>query len=396
MTAINQDFSLKGWLGKSAIEDIGPNIEGVEVWGPKTVQAFRKQLLAWYDQEKRDLPWRKEKDPYAIWVSEIMLQQTQVNTVIPYYHKFMRQFPHVQALSQASDDDLLKVWQGLGYYSRVKNMRQAAQQVMEEYGGKFPKTQAELKKLKGIGPYTSGAIASIAFNEAVPAIDGNAMRVFSRLFAINADISKARNQRIFKAVIAYVLDPKRPGDFNQALMDLGSSYELPKQPSDPESPIRNFNLSYLTNTSQNYPVKQSKIKTKTISLNALLVRNERGQFLIRKRPSKGLLANLWTVPLFEQTTQDKPSYENLVEETQGIYHFHPIVMKTPIGHVKHVFSHRIWEIDLYFAELSWAKTELTEVEKTDWLYLHDLDQHAFPTVQMKIWKALYDYLKNDE
>ena len=114
MTAINQDFSLKGWLGKSAIEDIGPNIEGVEVWGPKTVQAFRKQLLAWYDQEKRDLPWRKEKDPYAIWVSEIMLQQTQVNTVIPYYHKFMRQFPHVQALSQASDDDLLKVWRGLG------------------------------------------------------------------------------------------------------------------------------------------------------------------------------------------------------------------------------------------------------------------------------------------
>ena len=210
---------------------------GIEMWSAEKIQAFRKALLDWYDKEKRDLPWRRTSDPYSIWVSEIMLQQTRVDTVIPYYHNFLDKFPDIAALAAAPEDAILKAWEGLGYYSRVKNMQKAAQQIVAEYGGVFPEDPQEIAKLKGIGPYTAGAVSSIAFQIPEPAVDGNVMRVMSRLFEIDADIAKPASRKIFEAIVRELIDPERPGDFNQALMDLGSSICSPLYPEPEISPI---------------------------------------------------------------------------------------------------------------------------------------------------------------
>ncbi|WP_303660092.1 A/G-specific adenine glycosylase, partial [Streptococcus sobrinus] len=187
---------------------------GVQMWDDKTIQSFRRTLLAWYDQEKRDLPWRRTKDPYHIWISEIMLQQTQVQTVIPYYLRFLDWFPSIKDLAQAPEEQLLKAWEGLGYYSRVRNLQKGAQQIMNDFAGIFPKTYQEILSLKGIGPYTAGAIASIAFGLPEPAVDGNVMRVMARLFEVDYDIGNPSNRKIFQAIMEELIDPERPGDFN--------------------------------------------------------------------------------------------------------------------------------------------------------------------------------------
>ena len=195
---------------------------GIVMWDAEKIASFRRTLLDWYDREKRDLPWRRTKNPYYIWVSEIMLQQTQVQTVIPYYERFLNWFPTVKDLAEAPEEKLLKAWEGLGYYSRVRNMQKAAKQIMDDFDGRFPDTYDNIAKLKGIGPYTAGAISSIAFDLPEPAVDGNVMRVMARLFEVNYDIGDPKNRKIFQAIMEILIDPDRPGDFNQALMDLGS------------------------------------------------------------------------------------------------------------------------------------------------------------------------------
>ena len=189
-----------------------------------TVADFRQTLLAWYDECGRThLPWRIDKEPYHIWVSEIMLQQTQVETVIPYYERFLSELPTVKDLAEADEEVLLKLWSGLGYYSRVRNMQKAARQVMADFDGQLPSTSQSLQSLAGIGPYTAAAIASISFNEVVPALDGNMFRVFARLLKIEADIAQPKSRKTFYDIILPIVDPERPGDFNQAVMDLGTS-----------------------------------------------------------------------------------------------------------------------------------------------------------------------------
>lgn len=203
------------------------NKEPWEAWSPAKVSSFQEDFLAWYEREKRNLPWRANTDAYRIWISEIMLQQTRVDTVIDYFYRFMEWFPTIQDLAEAPDDKLLKAWEGLGYYSRARNLKVAAQQIVSEFGGKMPDTIEDIRSLKGIGPYTAGAIGSIAFNLPEPAIDGNVMRVVSRLFEIDADIAKASSRKVFEAAMLKIIDRERPGDFNQALMDLGSAVCTP-------------------------------------------------------------------------------------------------------------------------------------------------------------------------
>ncbi|MFB5068995.1 MAG: A/G-specific adenine glycosylase, partial [Aerococcus sanguinicola] len=410
-----QDHKPEDWLGRSAIEDLGPDIHGVQVWGPKTNEKFQTALLDWYDQHGRSLPWRESKSAYAVWVSEIMLQQTQVDTVIPYYQNFMQKFPDVKALAQAEEADLLKAWEGLGYYSRVRNMQAAAQTIMDDYDGGFPSDLKEIQSLKGIGPYTAGAIASIAFNVVTPAIDGNAMRVFARLFTVSADIAQAKNRKIFQALGQYLVDPKRPGDFNQAIMDLGSSYQRAKDPNPEASPLRDFNLSTLTGTTLDYPVKSKKAKAKHYYYDALVLEDKLGRVLICQRPETGLLAKLWTVPLLERqqpaessgqlgplfadqvAEDDQAIYDNLLAESQAHYHVSPIFYKRQLAEVKHVFSHQVWHIRVYQGQLKEDADQVIDrlskqgASNWSWLKLSDMTQHAFPTVQMKIWQA---YEKN--
>lgn len=259
---------------------------GINMWEEEKIASFREKLLAWYDANKRDLPWRRTQDPYKIWISEIMLQQTRVDTVIPYYERFLDWFPTIADLAQAPEEKLLKAWEGLGYYSRVRNMQKAAKQIMEDHGGVFPSSYEAISKLKGIGPYTAGAIASIAFGLPEPAVDGNVMRVLARLFEVDYDIGVPTNRKIFQAMMEVLIDPERPGDFNQALMDLGSDIESPVNPRPEESPVKEFSSAYQHGTMDRYPIKAPKKKPVPVYLTAFIIRIVKGATCWKKMSEK--------------------------------------------------------------------------------------------------------------
>ena len=287
-------------------------------WSPIKINQFRQTLLAWYDQEGRQLPWRVDQEPYHIMISELMLQQTQVQTVIPYYQNFLAKFPTVDDLAAATETDLLNAWSGLGYYSRARNLQKAAQQIVNDYQGQWPQTAVELQNLAGIGPYTASAIASIAFNEPVAAIDGNAFRVFARLLEIDLDITKPKSRLVFQEVGNRLIDPKRPGEFNQAIMDLGSSYMTAKNPDSAHSPIREFNQSWQNGTELNYPVRTKKAKPVPIDYYGLAIHSPAG-WLFEKRPEKGMLAHLWMFPLIKAEVLDDVSGDSALEKLAVVF-----------------------------------------------------------------------------
>ena len=377
---------------------------GVIMWKEEKILSFRQKLLAWYDENKRNLPWRRSKNPYHIWVSEIMLQQTRVDTVIPYYERFLERFPTVESLATAPEEDLLKAWEGLGYYSRVRNMQAAAQQIMNEFNGEFPSTYEGISSLKGIGPYTAGAISSIAFNLAQPAVDGNVMRVLSRLFEVNHDIGNPSNRKIFQAMMEILIDPNRPGDFNQALMDLGSDIEAPVNPRPQDSPVKEFSAAYQHGTMDRYPIKAPKKKPVPIYLNALVVENDKGQFLLEKNESEKLLSGFWHFPLIEVDEFSKNQEElNLFNQvTESSLQFGPSPQESfeqdynlvvgwddyKFAEVKHVFSHRKWHIQILAGKVE--KSEDYSDREVLWLSPEEFVHYPLAKPQQKIWQA---YLK---
>ena len=383
----------------------------IPMWPQEKIERFRETLLSWYDLEKRDLPWRKNNDPYRIWVSEIMLQQTRVDTVIPYYLNFMKTFPTIEALAHADEDTLLKAWEGLGYYSRVRNLQTAAQQIMETYDGEMPRDPKEITKLKGIGPYTTGAIASMAFGLPEPAVDGNVMRVLSRLFEIDADIAKPGNRKIFEAIMRELIDPYKPGDFNQAFMDLGSSICTPKNYHPELSPIKEFNQSYQNGTWDKYPVKSKKKKAKPVYYVGTIIKNAKGAFLLEKRPVNGLLANMWTFPLIEEELvipetgiekgtliqlEDEDLTEKVIKkittELESNYGIKPTLMEVPFDEVQHIFSHLKWFIAVYYGQLI-VEDSMVIPENCYWVQPDDFDQYVFPGPQTKMWQSYLSKFK---
>ncbi len=247
-------------------------------------------LLLWYDNAKRTLPWRETGDPYCIWLSEIMLQQTRVDQGMPYYQRFTERFPDVYQLADAQEQEVLKYWEGLGYYSRARNLHKAAKLLAAM--DKFPSTAAEWQKLPGVGRYTSGAVASIAFHERIPAVDGNVFRVISRLFAITSDISKPATLKLFERLLLDVMPSERPGDFNQALMELGATICAPRQPDCTTCPIVQYCEAGKSGNWSLYPVKLAKVKSKQLNLAFMKVEHQ-GKQLWRKRPEGGIWAGLW-------------------------------------------------------------------------------------------------------
>ena len=375
---------------------------GIEMWNDEKITSFRRTLLAWYDTEKRDLPWRRTKNPYHIWVSEIMLQQTQVITVIPYYERFLAWFPTVEMLAQAPEEKLLKAWEGLGYYSRVRNMQHAAQEIMNSFNGDFPSTYEAILSLKGIGPYTAGAIASIAFDLPEPAVDGNVMRVMARLFEVNYDIGDPKNRKIFQAIMEVLIDPERPGDFNQALMDLGTDIESAKSPRPDESPIRFFNAAYLHGTYDKYPIKLPKKKPKPLQIQAFVIRNSKGDFLLEKNTKGRLLEGFWSFPIMEtdfigqqldlfetdkaKSTLKTTSQKTLFKET---YHLNPTWTNQTFNPVKHTFSHQKWMIELIEGFVN--SNEFIKDKKLRWVAQDQLFTYPMATPQKKMLK---EYLKS--
>ena len=377
---------------------------GVTMWEEDKILSFRQKLLAWYDENKRDLPWRRSKNPYHIWVSEIMLQQTRVDTVIPYYERFLDWFPTVESLANAAEERLLKAWEGLGYYSRARPMQTAAQQIMSEFEGKFPSTYEGISSLKGIGPYTAGAISSIAFNLPQPAVDGNVMRVLARLFEVNHDIGNPSNRKIFQAMMEVLIDPDRPGDFNQALMDLGSDIEGPVNPRPEESPVKEFSAAYQHGTMDRYPIKAPKKKPIPIYLKALVVQNSQGQFLLEKNESEKLLAGFWHFPLievddFSDQTQDLDLFSQVAEPILQLgpspkesfeqdYDLEVDWQDLRFEEVKHVFSHRKWHIQIIAGQVT--KTQEYVDREVLWLSPEEFINYPLAKPQQKIWQA---YLK---
>ncbi|MGT2935262.1 A/G-specific adenine glycosylase [Streptococcus castoreus] len=375
------------------------NDYGIKMWDTKTITSFRRTLLNWYDQEKRDLPWRRTKNPYHIWVSEIMLQQTQVITVIPYYERFLNWFPTVETLATADEERLLKAWEGLGYYSRVRHMQKAAQQIMNDFSGVFPSSYETISRLKGIGPYTAGAIASIAFDLPEPAVDGNVMRVMARLFEVNHDIGDPKNRKIFQAIMEILIDPDRPGDFNQALMDLGTDIESAKNPRPEESPIRFFSAAYLNGTMDKYPIKLPKKKPKPLQLQAFVIRNQNGDFLLEKNVDGRLLSGFWSFPLFEtdfisqqlnlfennnKTVMEVVSQKSLFEQN---YQLHPTWLSTTFNPVKHTFSHQKWTVELIEGRVS--TSQLATDKELVWVSANDFGKYPMATPQKKMIKAYH-------
>lgn len=380
---------------------------GIEMWPDEKVQNFRKDIMAWYDVNKRDLPWRATKAPYNIWISEIMAQQTQVGTVIPYYERFLEKFPDVETLAVADEVEVLKMWEGLGYYSRARNIHTAAKQVVADYGGELPKTRKELETLRGIGPYTASAIASMAFNEVEPAIDGNAMRVFGRIFEIEDDITRAKTKRLYEDLVRHLIDEDRPGDFNQAIMDIGATKSMPKVYDPENNPVAIYDESYKKGTWANYPVKKKAKPPKDEVYFGVAVQDA-GEFYLRQRPSQGLLANMWTYPLIpaevllgeearalkpttkntaiELGTEDYDRLESYLSETEDL----KVEIKPEIlGNIQHVFSHLHWTVYVLEAELLAGKSE---DKRHAWVMKEDFDEYVFPKAQQKI----VDLLKTNE
>ena len=377
---------------------------GVTMWEEEKILSFRQKLLTWYDANKRDLPWRRSKNPYHIWVSEIMLQQTRVDTVIPYYERFLDWFPTVESLANAPEERLLKVWEGLGYYSRVRNMQTAARQIMSDFQGEFPSTYEGISSLKGIGPYTAGAISSIAFNIPQPAVDGNVMRVLARLFEVNHDIGNPSNRKIFQAMMEVLIDPDRPGDFNQALMDLGSDIEAPVNPRPEESPVKDFSAAYQHGTMNRYPIKAPKKKPIPIYLKALVVQNSQGQFLLEKNESEKLLAGFWHFPLievddFSDQNQDLDLFSQVAEPILQLgpspqesfeqdYDLEVDWQDLRFEEVKHIFSHRKWHIQIIAGRVT--ETQEYADREVLWLSPEEFSNYPLAKPQQKIWQA---YLK---
>jgi len=322
--------------------------------------AMRDTLIQWYRAEKRDLPWRENKDPYRIWVSEIMLQQTRVEAVKPYYERFLKELPTVKHLAEAQEDKLLKLWEGLGYYNRVRNMQKAAQQVMTDYQGEFPKTYEDIRTLKGIGNYTAGAISSFAYDIPKPAVDGNVLRVITRLLADESDIMKQSTKTRIEEILGEIIPEEDASDFNQGLIELGAIVCVPNgEPKCGECPIAAYCRARKEGKTDIIPVK-TKAKERRIEKKTILIYRDGEKIAISKRGKKGLLAGMYEL-------QNEPGHMTMEEVTNysksiGLMPIH--IKELPAA--KHIFSHVEWHMIGYEIRVD----ELEKTNKKGLLFIH--------------------------
>ena len=348
--------------------------------------SLQTDLLEWYDINKRPLVFREHKDPYAIWVSEIMAQQTRIEAMLPYFERFVETYPDIVSLSEADDEKLNHLWQGLGYYSRVRNMKKAAIVCVNEYDGKMPDNKKDLEKLPGIGSYTAGAIASIAYGKPEPAIDGNVLRIFSRILALKEPVTSTTVKNTVRKEVRKILPDHHAGDFNQALMDLGATVCLPNgAPVCDRCPWENICMACKEGSPQDYPIKQPKKKRRKQKLSVLVILWEDKVFL-HKRAQDGLLAGLWEFPNYEGAS----TTESVLRWMES-KHFQGKLVKE-LGPKKHVFTHIEWEMQGYLIKTENPDREL--FEKEQWTEV-DIDMiendYAIPSAFAAYKEKLLNY-----
>ena len=340
----------------------------------KIKSLLRRKLLAWYRRNQRSLPWRKTSDPYRIWISEIMLQQTQVDTVIPYYHRFLKAFSTVSMLARAPLQDVLKVWENLGYYSRARNIHAAAKVIVEKFSGQVPDNFEDIKSLPGIGLYTAGAILSIAYGQAVPAVDGNVRRILCRLFAIRKPMDDTQEQNQLHQLAASLIPVKHPGDFNQALMDLGATICRAKNPDCLRCPIADLCQARIKNLQDVLPITKKTPAIPHRQAAAAIIRNSKGMLLVVQRPSSGLLASLWKLPGgFVNAGEDmESSLERSVKEELGI----SIKTGKHLASVNHAYTH--FRITLQAYECRLIKGTPKPLGCPNWRWISPADLKKLP------------------
>lgn len=348
---------------------------------PTKIIEMQEKLIDWYEKNHRQLPWRETKNPYYIWISEIMLQQTRVDTVIDYYNRFLLQFPTIEDLAKAQEEAVLKAWEGLGYYSRAKRIHQTAKIVLEKYEGEFPQNYEDILALPGVGPYTAGAISSIAFHQPVAAVDGNVMRVFSRVFYIKEDIALNSTQKHMQEIGKLVVSQSNPSFYNQGLMELGAIICTPTSPKCLACPLFDLCSARELGVQEELPIKQKKPKQKEIVMEMALVYNGE-KILITKRPTEGLLADLWALPSVEKDNSLQPgkTIELELEETYGMQ----VINRSYLLEKTHVFTHIKWNMKLYEMEL--INERNIDYPEMRWVKEDELKQYPFPTAFKKLIK----------
>jgi A/G-specific adenine glycosylase len=343
---------------------------------------LQRDLLDWYDRDRRDLPWREGTDSYRVWVSEVMLQQTQVATVLPYYERFLERFPSLADLAVAPLDDVLKAWEGLGYYARARNLHAAARKVMADYKGRLPETYARLRQLPGFGDYTAGAVASIAFNEPVPAVDGNVKRVLARLFAVTQDVTRGAPARHLRALAAELVPHDRPGDFNQALMELGATLCLPSSPRCLLCPAHEACEGLAQGIHEALPVKPPRRARPHYDVTAGVIRREDDSLLIAQRKPDAMLGGLWEFPGGKcHPGEALPDcLQREIREELGL----EIEVGRYLTVIQHSYTH--FRISLHVFECRYLDGRPRALDCADWRWVKaaDLGDFAFPVTDQKI------------
>jgi len=339
------------------------------------IPAFQKKLLKWYHRNARDLPWRLTRDPYKIWVSEIMLQQTQVVTVLDYYKKWVKRFPTVQSLAKSPLSRVLHAWAGLGYYRRARMLHEGAKTVCKNYGGKLPSTAEELIKLPGIGRYTAGAIASIAFDQKAPVLDGNVMRILTRLFAMRQDITKPKTVSRLWQIAENVLPDKGCGDFNQAMMELGAIICLPDNPKCPACPVRTICLARQSGKERNFPVRKQRERIQKLN-SAALVWIINGKLLLQKQSKEGRWGGLWMFPHWQSKTNMLKAISAKSSDLKKLMTLH------------HSYTKYRIRLDVYRLLKSAKPSYNTSIHSNKWVRQKDLKKYGFPAPHKLIARSL--------
>ena len=340
---------------------------------------FAELLLRWYDQHARVLPWRGIHNAYHTWVSETMLQQTRVETVLAYFDRFIRRFPTVEALAAAPEDEVLKLWEGLGYYRRARNLHKGAQQVAAEHGGVIPSDVKELLKISGIGEYTAGAIASIAYDQAVPAVDGNVIRVVSRFKGIRENVGIPSVKRCIAQEAAALVPQSRPGDFNQAMMDLGATICVPGTPSCERCPVSALCDAYREGDAEDIPELPRKNPPRVIDYDLCLIFN--GDRVLMRQRTETMLQGLWVYPMVEDHHTVK-QLAPLVKKRIGV----PVTDIQTAGEAKHIFTHQVWQMKLYIMHT-------TAEAPAGWRFvtMEEMQQLTIPTAVKKAKEVVLNY-----
>lgn len=349
---------------------------------------IQEKLIRWFESEKRNLPWREHYDPYAVWISEIMLQQTQVKTVLPYFDRWMRRFPDVRAVAEAPEEAILKAWEGLGYYSRARNIQKTARLLLREHGGELPRDHRALLALPGIGRYTAGAIMSVAFNEDFPLVDGNVERVLARLFDLDAPLGEQATKQALWKLAERLIPPGRARQFNQGMMELGALVCLPQNPLCAECATRNECASLKAGTVDQRPVTVKRRPPSPIEVAVGILVRKDGRILIQKRPPNGLMAHLWEFPggkVQDGEPPDAALIREFLEELElKVHRLDRFVT------LRHSYTSFRVTLHAFFCELAGKRQKPVPHAAVDvrWVAVEELGQYAFPAANKKLIRML--------